>query len=475
MIVNRILIVEDEAGMRRILAVLLQKEGHEVYEAGTRKEALKTLTAQPLDLVITDQRLPDGDGLDVLAAAKDADPSLPVIVVTAYASVELAVTAMREGAFDFITKPFNPDTVRAAVWRACNHAALLRENERLRDEVGRLAEDTELLGASPAMQQVRDFIVRAAPTNATILITGETGTGKELVARAIHQHSTRAKSPFVAVNCAAMPEDLLESQLFGHEKGAFTGAEQARQGLFEAADQGTLFLDEAGEMSLALQAKLLRVLVDGELLRVGSTSPRKVDVRIIAATHRNLEQRVKDGAFREDLYFRLAVVPLAIPPLRDRCEDIPPLLDHFLTVVAHDLKVERRTLASEAIEALRRYAFPGNVRELRNLIERAYILGHGKELGTDDFPVARTHPDLPSADHGSHATVQDLVRALPPELDAREILEDVERHLLIRALDMAEGAQAEAARKLGLSRSDMTYKVRKYGIRDHTSRSGDDV
>lgn len=454
--------------MRRILAVLLQKEGHEVYEAGSRKEALKTLNAHPLDLVITDQRLPDGEGLSVLAAAKDADPTVPVIVITAYASVELAVDSMRAGAFDFITKPFNPDTVRAAVWRACNHAALLRENVRLRDEVERLAADTELLGNSPAMQHVRDFILRAAPTNATILITGDTGTGKELVARAIHKRSARASAPFIAVNCAAMPEDLLESQLFGHEKGAFTGAEQARQGLFEAANMGTLFLDEAGEMSLALQAKLLRVLVDGELLRVGSTSPRKVDVRIIAATHRNLEQRVKDGAFREDLYFRLAVVPLAIAPLRERREDIPELLDHFLTAVAHELKVERRTIAPQAVEALQYYAFPGNVRELRNLVERAYILGRGHELGTADFPVANTPSSTGPAP--ASGNLENVIQALPSELDVRSVLEDLERQLLIRALDASGGAQAEAARKLGLSRSDMTYKVKKYNIRDHTSQ-----
>ncbi|GMV91408.1 MAG: sigma-54-dependent Fis family transcriptional regulator [Candidatus Hydrogenedentota bacterium] len=454
--------------MRRILAVLLQKEGHEVHEAGTHKEALKTLNAQPLDLIITDQRLPDGEGLMVLAAAKDADPSLPVIVITAYASVELAVEAMRAGAFDFITKPFNPDTVRAAVWRACNHAALLRENERLRDEVGRLAADTELLGESAAMQTVREFIVRASPTNATILITGETGTGKELVARAIHKGSARSEAPFVAVNCAAMPEDLLESQLFGHEKGAFTGADQARQGLFEAANRGTLFLDEAGEMSLSLQAKLLRVLVDGELLRVGSTNPRKVDVRIIAATHRNLEQRVKDGTFREDLYFRLAVVPLAIPPLRDRRDDVPGLLEHFLTAVAQDLKVARKTIAPEAVAALKSYPFPGNVRELRNLIERAYILGRREELRVEDFPVANARSSKASAPASDSA--EDFVRALPQELDARSFLDDVERQLLIRALDASGGAQAEAARKLGLSRSDMTYKVKKYGIRDHTSQ-----
>ncbi|MCC6487074.1 MAG: sigma-54-dependent Fis family transcriptional regulator [Candidatus Hydrogenedentes bacterium] len=469
---NRILVVEDEAGMRRILTVLFEKDGHEVLEAATVKEGLAVLTAQPLDLVITDQRLPDGDGLSLLAAAKDADPTLPVIMITAYATIELAVTAMREGAFDFITKPFNPDTVRAAVARACGHAALLRENERLRDEVERLAEDTELLGDSPAMREVREFILRAAPTNATVLIRGETGTGKELVARAIHNRSQRCNHPFVAVNCAAMPEDLLESQLFGHERGSFTGADQARQGLFEAAHKGTLFLDEAGEMSLGLQAKLLRVLTNGEILRVGSTTPRNVDVRIIAATHRDLETRVKDGQFREDLYFRLAVVPLTIPPLRDRSGDIPVLVEHFLGKVAKDLKVTRRTIAPEAVDALGAYSFPGNVRELRNLIERAYILGRGSELGASDFPATgMMGPALSAFDRvKGPCTVEDVIAALPGELNVREVLDRLERDLLIRALDASGGAQAEAARKLGLTRSDMTYKVRKYDIRDHTAR-----
>lgn len=469
---NRILVVEDEAGMRRILTVLFEKDGHEVLEAGTVKEGLTVLTAQPLDLVITDQRLPDGDGLSLLASAKDADPTLPVIMITAYATIELAVTAMREGAFDFITKPFNPDTVRAAVARACSHAALLRENERLRDEVERLAEDTELLGDSPAMREVREFILRAAPTNATVLIRGETGTGKELVARAIHNRSQRSNHPFVAVNCAAMPEDLLESQLFGHERGSFTGADQARQGLFEAAHKGTLFLDEAGEMSLGLQAKLLRVLTDGEILRVGSTTPRNVDVRIIAATHRDLESRVREGKFREDLYFRLAVVPLTIPPLRDRSGDIPVLVEHFLEKVAKDLKVTRRTIAPEAVDALGAYSFPGNVRELRNLIERAYILGRGGELGTSDFPATgMMGPALSAFDRvKGPCTLEDVIAALPGELNVREVLDRLERDLLIRALDASGGAQAEAARKLGLTRSDMTYKVRKYDIRDHTAR-----
>ncbi|MCC6697242.1 MAG: sigma-54-dependent Fis family transcriptional regulator [Candidatus Hydrogenedentes bacterium] len=469
---NRILVVEDEAGMRRILTVLFEKDGHEVLEADTVQKGLAVLTAQPLDLVITDQRLPDGDGLSLLAAAKDADPTLPVIMITAYATIELAVTAMREGAFDFITKPFNPDTVRAAVARACSHAALLRENERLRDEVERLAEDTELLGDSPAMREVREFILRAAPTNATVLIRGETGTGKELVARAIHNRSQRSNHPFVAVNCAAMPEDLLESQLFGHERGSFTGADQARQGLFEAAHKGTLFLDEAGEMSLGLQAKLLRVLTDGEILRVGSTTPRNVDVRIIAATHRDLESRVREGQFREDLYFRLAVVPLTIPPLRDRSGDIPVLVEHFLGKVAKDLKVPRRTIAPEAVDALGAYSFPGNVRELRNLIERAYILGRGAELGTSDFPATgMMGPALSAFDRvKGPCTLEDVIAALPGELNVREVLDRLERDLLIRALDASGGAQAEAARKLGLTRSDMTYKVRKYDIRDHTAR-----
>jgi two-component system response regulator HydG len=314
----RILIVDDEPNMRRILASNLRQDRHEVTEAAGFEEARRTLAAHDFDIVFTDQKMPDGDGLEVLAAVLETDASVSVIFLTALASIELAVESIRHGAFDFLTKPFQPDVVRATAQRAWERTRLFRENEVLKGTVVRLEGTSEIHGESNAIYEVRQKIARVAPTNATVLITGETGTGKELVARAIHRNSQRASKPFVAVNCAAFTETLLESELFGHEKGAFTGADRTRQGLFEAAHEGTLFLDEAGEMSPAAQSKLLRILTDGQLIRVGSNRPRTVDVRVLVATHRDLPQRVREGLFREDLYYRLAVVPHHIPALRER-------------------------------------------------------------------------------------------------------------------------------------------------------------
>lgn len=462
----RILIVEDEASMRRILRRLLEGAGHEVHEAECLATAKDKFAGEPLDLVITDYRLKSGSGMEVLAAAVEFDPTLPVIMVTAYATVDLAVGAMKEGMFDFITKPFVPDTVLASVTRACRHARLLRENARLKEEVLRLEfGETVFLGESQIMQTLRETIARVAPTDATALITGETGTGKELVARLIHANSLRKASPFVVVNCAAIPETLLESHLFGHEKGAFTGADRARQGVFEAADGGTLFLDEAGEMPLSLQAKLLRVLMDGELHRVGSTTARHVDVRILAATHRDLRARVKEGLFREDLYYRLAVVPVHVPPLRSRREDLPALTRHFLNQVVEQLKAPRRTVSEQAIRQLERYDFPGNVRELRNLIERACILCRGDEITAADFPLEGV------AEPESGAAVD----ALPENLSLRDTLEHVEVLMLRRALEESGGNQAKAARRLAISRSDMSYKLKKYGLRGDTDVAEDET
>ncbi|MCC6142398.1 MAG: sigma-54-dependent Fis family transcriptional regulator [Candidatus Hydrogenedentes bacterium] len=460
----RILIVEDEENMRRILAVLLKGDGHEVDEAGSYASAIRASGQRQYDLALVDQKLPDGSGLDFLSACRESDLTLPVIMLTAFATVDLAVESMRQGAFDFLTKPFQPDAVLAAVRRGCEHSALLRENQRLREQVGRLEFGrTDLLGSSSVMQEVRELIARVAAADATVLIMGETGTGKELVARAIHRNSARADKPFIAVNCAAMPEPLLESQLFGHEKGAFTGAEKARQGLFEAAHGGTLFLDEAGEMSLPLQAKFLRVLMDGEVLRIGATAPRKVDVRVLAATHRDLKQRVQQGAFREDLYYRIAVVPITIPPLRQRREDLPELVEYFLDLVASDLKVNKRRICQSAMDRLGCYAFPGNVRELRNLIERAYILGRGPEITAADIPVEGPL-GAPQVDGG--ATTYCWLQRLPESFDLRGTLERVEAMLLLRALQQSDNNQAEAARRLGISRSDMTYKIRRLSVRE---------
>ena len=458
-----ILIVDDEKNMRRILSTILQGEGHVVVEAAGVKEAIELVSRAQYDLIVTDQKMPDGNGLSVIAAARDADPSLPVVMLTAFATVDLAVEAMRKGAFDFIAKPFTPEALLSVVKRAIEHAELLRENDRLRIEIGRLGFSDEILGNSPEIRNLRDRIARVAPTNATVLITGETGTGKELVARAIHKGSARANNSFVAVNCAAFQETLLESELFGHERGAFTGADRSRQGLFEAAHRGTLFLDEAAEMSLSLQAKLLRVLVDGQVLRVGATTPRNIDVRLIVATHRDLMRRVKEGLFREDLYYRIAVVPIHIPPLRERREDIPLLVQHLLRQVAHDLKLPVRQIKPGAMNKLLQYEFPGNIRELRNLIERACILNREKEIDPSDVVLASEEQSSRNNDL-SEDRLQRWLTALPPHLELRHILEEIERQLLVRALRSAHGVQAEAARSLELSRSDVAYKIRKYAL-----------
>lgn len=452
----RILIIDDEQNMRRILTLILQEAGHTVLEASGVTAALSLLATKPFDLVISDKKMPDGDGFDVLKFCRENEPSLPVVILTALATVELAVEAMQAGAFDFISKPFIPEVVTAVAKRATERTQLLRENEVLREEAKRFAFADEILGVSPAIKHLKETIAKVAPTNATVLITGETGAGKELVARAIHRGSTRSKTTFLAVNCAAVSEHLLESELFGHEKGSFTGADKPRQGLFEAADHGTLFLDEAGEMSLGLQAKLLRVLTDGQFLRVGATVPRTVDVRVIVATHRDLQERVKEGHFREDLYYRLAVVPIEIPPLRNRREDIPVLVDFLIKQVSRELKVSPRTIDPEAIAKLTSYSFPGNVRELRNLVERACILASGDIISSDDLVLASNK----ASTDGDPNTAEEL----PPNVDLPEYLDSIESRLIQKAVQDSNGVQAEAARRLGISRSDIAYKIKKYRL-----------
>jgi DNA-binding NtrC family response regulator len=458
---GRLLIVDDEPNLRRVLSSDLRLDGHTVEEADGVRAASPLLTERDYDVVITDQKMPDGDGLKVLSIAHEADLSLAVIFLTAVPTIELAVESMRQGAFDFITKPFNPEVVRATVRRACERTNLIRENQLLKSTVGTLLGADTIFGNSTQIKEVREQVARVAPTDATVLIVGETGTGKELVARAIHRNSRRAQKPLIAVNCAAFTETLLESELFGHERGAFTGADRARQGLFEAANSGTLFLDEAGEMSPAAQAKLLRVLVDGEVLRVGSTQTRTVDVRVLVATHRNLEERVHQGLFRQDLYYRLAVVPIRIPPLREHKEDIPGLCELLSAQIAKDLKVRPKRMSVEALQKITSYPFPGNIRELRNLLERAHILGQREEIAADDLPVYANIDAVPSI---QKMEMRDWLRTLPTSVDLRELLTAFERGLLERAMEQANGVQAEAARMLGLSRSDMGYKVTKFAM-----------
>jgi two-component system, NtrC family, response regulator PilR len=459
--VGKILVVDDEQNMRRILVANLRQEKHMVTEAEGVTAARACLEQDDYDVVITDQHMPDGTGLDVLTAVKQGNPVTAVVFLTAVGTIELAVESMKHGAFDFLTKPFSPEVVKGTVRRASEHTALLRENDLLKGTLVRLEGSSDIYGDSPSIQQVREVIGRVAPTNATVLITGETGTGKELVARGIHRNSRRNGKPFVAVNCAVFTDTLLESELFGHEKGAFTGADRARQGLFEAADGGTLFLDEAGEMSMAAQAKLLRVLTDGQVLRVGSTRPRSVDVRVLVATHRDLQQRVRDGLFREDLYYRLAVVPIHLSPLRERRKDLSGLCELLSRRVAQDLKVSYRQLSREAISKLESYPFPGNVRELRNLIERAYILSPAAEIGPESFPVTNSVPVHQERNGGP----DDWTILIPEISDLRAFLSQTEKALLERALASSNGAQAEAARRVGLSRSDFGYKLSKYKIK----------
>ena len=456
----KVLVVDDEQGMRRILDVNLRKDGHVVVEAQGASSAIGLIKREDFDVVLTDQRMPDGSGLDVIRAVREDDPTTSVIFLTAIGTLELAVESMRQGAFDFLTKPFDPEVVRASVRRACERTALLRENAVLKTTVRKLEGADEIRGTGSAIVAVRDFILQVAPTSTTVLRTGETGTGKELVARAIHRNSTRSAKPFIAINCAAVTETLLESELFGHERGAFTGADRARAGLFEAAHEGTVFLDEVAEMSPAAQAKLLRVLADGEIQRVGSSVTRRVDVRVLAATHRNLTERVSTGAFRQDLYYRLAVVPVRLPTLRERKEDIPDLCRSLCQRIAEEMKIPVRPVSDAALERLSTYSFPGNIRELRNVLERALILGRSADVEPEDLLLPSTNCD----DARPNDLVSSIVERIPKQVNLRELLTHLEKALIVRSLELARGVQAEAARKLGLSRSDLGYKVSRYGL-----------
>jgi DNA-binding NtrC family response regulator len=470
---GRVLIVDDEPHMHKILTSNLEQDKHIVSHATGLEDARQAIGSNQYEAVLTDQKMPDGSGLDVLAAAREADPNLSVIFLTAVATLELAVESMRKGAFDFLAKPCTPELLRVAVQRACGHTTLARENSLLKAEVGRLEGSSEIFGDTPAMREVRGKIAWVAPTAATVLITGETGTGKELVARAIHRQSPRAEKPFLAANCAAFTETLLERELFGYERGTFTGADRSRLGLFEAAHEGTLFLNEVAEMSPAAQAKLLRVLTDGQVMRIGSVKTRTVDVRVLAATHRDLERRVKDGLFREDLYYRLGAVPIAIPPLRERTADVGVLCDFFLEQIARELKLPNRRLSAQALYRLQSYEFPGNLRELRNLIERAVILSPGEEIEAEHFPI-RTGPQGTVEAHGNGRegeTNLGWIETLPASFDLRNLLSTVEKTVIERTLQSTRGAQAEAARRLGLSRSDLSYKLLKYELRKETAVS----
>jgi len=451
---KQILVVDDEPKMRRVLEIMLQKMGYRVLAAGNGREALEQYQANAVDLVITDLRMPEIDGLGLLTALREAGSDVPVILITAHGTIETAVQAMKQGACDYILRPFDIDVIELAVQRALNGAEIARENNFLRQEIARGWD--AFIGTSQPMQQVYDLIQRVGPSKASVLIRGETGTGKELAARAVHNASPRRDKLFVPINCAAIPADILESELFGYEKGAFTGAIKERIGKFELADGGTIFLDELTEMPLALQAKLLRVLQENTIERLGGNRIIDLDIRVIAATNRDPLEAVRDGKLREDLYYRVNVFSLELPPLRQRTEDIPGLVSHFIQKHGHSPSDTK--LSAAALAALSDYPWPGNVRELENMVERALILSGGGLLDSMHFnietrPAART--PAPTAAPATAPTGD----AVPPLNAAVEALE---AQLIDDALARAEGNKAKAAALLDISERTLWYKLKKY-------------
>jgi len=457
----RILVVDDERSMQEFLEIFLRREGYDVVTAGDVDTAVAHLEADEIDLVITDMQMPEKTGLDLLLEAREVSPETILIVVTAFGTTDSAIAAMKEGAYDYLTKPFKVEELRIVIEKALEKKVLSSENRRLRRELRSQARGRNIIGHSSAMQVVYGLIAQVAETKTNILISGESGTGKELVARAIHEQSPRNDKPFVAINCGAIPENLLESELFGHTKGAFTGAVQTKQGLFEAASGGTLFLDEVAELSQPLQVKLLRALQERTIRRVGDTVDRKVDVRIVSATNRRLEDEVAAGRFREDVYYRLNVIELELPPLRDRIEDIPLLAQHFIRVFADELGKDVEGLDASAYEVLSGYAFPGNVRELENLIERAVALTHDPIIGRDLLPPSVTE------------TRETPCTAVITEegVNLEELVSDYERRLLREALVLSKGVKKKAARLLGVSFRSFRYRLEKLEVED--SKRGD--
>lgn len=448
-----ILLVDDDESLRRVTEYTLQEMGFRVVTAASGPEGFDRFQAEDVSLVLTDVRMPGGmDGMDLLVRLKAIQPDLPVIMLTAHGTIEAAVEAMQLGAFDYLTKPFTRDQLRASVRKAFEVAELKTENQRLRQMVSDRFSFVSMIAGSRAMRDVTDVAARVAQSGATVLLRGESGTGKELLAKAIHVHSERARGPFVPVNCAAIPEHLLESELFGHRRGAFTGAIADKEGKFEAADSGTIFLDEVGDLPQSLQVKILRVLQEREIDKVGDTRPRKVDVRVIAATNRDLEAMIADGTFREDLYYRLAVVPIRIPPLRERVDDIPLLVERF--VAKHGERLGRPAPAVEkaVFSVLSVYAWPGNVRELENAIERALVLDRDGTIGLDDLPERIVSQERRFGN----------VRIELP--DEGLALESVERDLIAAALERHDWNQTRAAAYLDITRSALLYRMEKHRI-----------
>lgn len=442
-----ILLIDDDESLRRVTEYNLTQAGFDVIPSASGRGGIELFKENDPDLVITDVKLGDMDGLEVLATIKDISPGTPVIVITAFGSIEMAVKAMHEGAFNFITKPFDRDTLRLSCTKALELSSLRSQKQQLAEEVNRLTGTSGMETANSAMAELLDTALRVASSEATVLITGESGTGKEVLARLVHQHSPRKDGPMVAVNCTAIPDNLIESELFGHVKGAFTGAIANRAGRFQAAAQGTLFLDEIGELKTDMQAKLLRAIQEREVESVGSDRPEKVDVRIIAATNKDLHEEVTRGTFREDLYYRLSVIPLHIPPLRERREDIPALVNHFLKKLGAPRGVK---FSDKAMSIIKQYDWPGNIRELQNTVERSLILRKGNIIEPKDInlPAAETSdaPEIPEIPPGGIS------------------LEEIEKGLIVKALEKSSGNRSKAARLLKIPRHVLIYRLEKFGI-----------
>lgn len=447
-----ILLADDDVNLRRVLEFQLTEAGYKVLTAQDGVEALEIFADNNFDCVITDLRMPKLSGLELLEKIKITNAEIPVIVITAFGEVETAVAAMKAGAFDYINKPFNRDEILLTLERALSFSETRNENRQLRELVDKEFRLDNIIGDSPAMRTVLNLVGRVSRSDATVLITGESGTGKELIAKGIHFSGKRKDKPFIPINCAAIPENLIESELFGYKRGSFTGATADTKGKFEDASGGTLFLDEISQMPLALQPRLLRVLQEQEIVRIGESTPRKIDVRIIAATNQNLEKMVEQGTFREDLYFRLAVVPINIPPLRMRREDIPLLINHFFRRAKEKHSFKNLKMTGEVVNVLSNYLFPGNVRELENLIERMVVLSDEKELTLADVPEYISKP-------------LQVFGSVKFELPFESIsLDEVEREIIRYALEMHNGNQSQTARYLGITRSALIYRMQKSGL-----------
>ena len=456
---HNILVVDDEPKLCDLLSSALNQNGIQVFTAGNGLHALAVLEQEDIDLVISDWRMPGMDGPQLLAEIKVRFPQLPVIVMTAYSTVKNAVQSMRNGAFDYIAKPFDIDELDITVSKALQFRDILKDNQRMRAELDEHQQIDSLVGDSSTFRRVLQAVDSVRESNATILLTGESGTGKEMVARAIHKHGNRADRPFVAVNCAAIPEGLLESEMFGHRKGAFTGAVTDRVGRFMQADKGTLFLDEVGDMPLALQAKILRALQERVIEPVGDPRERKVDVRVIAATNKNLLEAVANKEFREDLYYRLNVFPIPLPALRERVEDIAPLARHFAHTLGATAGKRITGFSPRALQVMTNYAWPGNIRELQNCVERATIVARGSIIEDSDLP-AYLFASQPSSS-GASAILSEGT-GVPEDLDAA--LAEVEKNYILAALQQSNGVQAAAAQLIGISERSFWYRLKKLGI-----------